>query len=433
VGTPGKTLVTGEVDGLSRRQDNIAVDTKKKKLPRGLQWREGSPHIYFSWRDSRMTQHRECTGTSDPAQALIYKLQFLEHQREDPDLLEVAEKTENRGKLPLKEVAEKYFALKLADNAAGTVARERRMFKRVLRFFGPNLPIRRVNLGMIEEYQKMRRVEISPTMRKPVSARTVNYEMQLLRGAMTYADCWTDTLEARYKPLRQAKPKVGKAAGKERLKHLLATAKTRRIFEVAMYAAAVAAGTGCRGCEIRNLQIGDIQLEQGIIVVRAEIAKNRQEREPQLMALAAWGLRNLLERAKRLGATAPSHYLLPLNIRKSNLLVKDTDQKWDVTRPMVTWVKAWRRLTAQCNMKGFRFHDLRHTFRTLGAEAGVPLEVMMAQLGHMDRETSLEYVHIQQRALQRAKTLIEAELVEVLATAEALTPANNPAASVSVQ
>jgi integrase len=84
-------------------------------------------------------------------------------------------------------------------------------------------------------------------------------------------------------------------------------------------------------------------------------------------------------------------------------------------------------------MKGFRFHDLRHTFRTLGAEAGVPLEVMMAQLGHMDRETSLEYVHIQQRALQRAKTLIEAELVEVLATAEALTPANNPAASVSVQ
>ena len=69
-------------------------------------------------------------------------------------------------------------------------------------------------------------------------------------------------------------------------------------------------------------------------------------------------------------------------------------------------------------MKGFRFHDLRHTFRTQGAEAGVPLEVMMAQLGHMDRETSLEYVHIQQRALDRAKQLIEAEQAEILATAE---------------
>ena len=71
-----------------------------------------------------------------------------------------------------------------------------------------------------------------------------------------------------------------------------------------------------------------------------------------------------------------------------------------------------------CGMQGFRFHDLRHTFRTLGAEAGVPLEVMMAQLGHMDRETSLEYVHIQQRALERAKQLIESEQEDILATAE---------------
>ena len=70
-----------------------------------------------------------------------------------------------------------------------------------------------------------------------------------------------------------------------------------------------------------------------------------------------------------------------------------------------------------CGMAGFRFHDLRHTFRTLGAEAGVPLEVMMAQLGHMDRETSLEYVHVQQRALDRAKQLIESEQTEILAAA----------------
>ena len=41
----------------------------------------------------------------------------------------------------------------------------------------------------------------------------------------------------------------------------------------------------------------------------------------------------------------------------------------------------------------------------------------MAQLGHMDRETSLDYVHIQQRALQRAKELIEREQAEVLAVA----------------
>jgi site-specific recombinase XerD len=77
---------------------------------------------------------------------------------------------------------------------------------------------------------------------------------------------------------------------------------------------------------------------------------------------------------------------------------------------------------AACNMTGVRFHDLRHTFRTLGAEAGVPLEVMMAQLGHMDRETSLDYVHIQQRALERAKQLIESEQKELLSAAQGKTP-----------
>jgi len=60
-------------------------------------------------------------------------------------------------------------------------------------------------------------------------------------------------------------------------------------------------------------------------------------------------------------------------------------------------------------MTGFRFHDLRHTFRTLGAHAGVPLEVMMAQVGHMDRETSLEYVHIQTDALKSAQRSIEGQ------------------------
>jgi hypothetical protein len=43
---------------------------------------------------------------------------------------------------------------------------------------------------------------------------------------------------------------------------------------------------------------------------------------------------------------------------------------------------------------------------------------MMAQLEHMDRQTSLDYVHIQQRALERAKQLIEAEQAEILASTQ---------------
>jgi hypothetical protein len=52
-------------------------------------------------------------------------------------------------------------------------------------------------------------------------------------------------------------------------------------------------------------------LENGKLVIRREIAKNRKRREPRLMALAQRGLRHLLECAHALGATEPQHYLLP--------------------------------------------------------------------------------------------------------------------------
>src|SRR5262249_51350264 len=143
-----------------------------------------------------------------------------------------------------------------------------------------------------------------------------------------------------------------------------------------------------------------------------------------LTAVAEWGLRSLLERARSMGAVQPEHFLLPLNIGKSRILSKATDQKWDPTRPMASWVKSWRKLMAACEMPGFRFHDLRHTFRTLGAQAGVPLEVMMAQVGHMDRQTSLEYVHIQQNALERAQQLIEREQAVVLKATKSEIPAS---------
>jgi integrase len=324
---------------------------------------------------------------------------------------------------PLARVAELYFEWKLADNSPATVARERRMFNNVLKFFGPQIPVKYIRLPKIRQYQIERRKQISPTMKQPVTARSVNYEMQLLRGVMAYADCRTEHLAARYKPLRAVKSRAGKIGSKEQLINLIHTARANENWKVAFWCGAVAAGTGCRGSEVRNLQLKDISSLKGKIRIIRENAKSRKERQPLLMALAEWGLHQLLLRAQGLGATEPDHYLLPLNVAKSRHLCKQRTGDWDVNRPMTSWVHGWRKLTQACGMKGFRFHDLRHTFRTHGAEAGVPIEVMMAQLGHMDRETSLEYVHIQQRALERAKQLIELEQAEIFAATQEELPA----------
>ena len=58
---------------------------------------------------------------------------------------------------------------------------------------------------MIQQYQQQRRQHVSKTMKQPVTARSVNYEMQLLRNMLKFAHCWTGDLAAGYRPLRQVK------------------------------------------------------------------------------------------------------------------------------------------------------------------------------------------------------------------------------------
>jgi hypothetical protein len=80
----------------------------KSELARGLYRISRSPYLFFSWRDSRGSQHMQSTRTGDPVDALVFKRQFLELKRqEDPD-----EKAEDLSKLPLSVVAEKYFEWK---------------------------------------------------------------------------------------------------------------------------------------------------------------------------------------------------------------------------------------------------------------------------------------------------------------------------------
>ena len=58
----------------------------KSELPRGLYRISRSPYLFFSWRDSRGRQHMQSTRTGDPVDALVFKRQFLElNRQEDPD------------------------------------------------------------------------------------------------------------------------------------------------------------------------------------------------------------------------------------------------------------------------------------------------------------------------------------------------------------
>lgn len=59
-----------------------------------------------------------------------------------------------------------------------------------------------------------------------------------------------------------------------------------------------------------------------------------------------------------------------------------------------SFAQQFERHVRQAGVPRIRFHDLRHSYATLGLEAGVPLAVMSRRLGHASAWfTERQYTH----------------------------------------
>ena len=123
---------------------------------------------------------------------------------------------------------------------------------------------------------------------------------------------------------------------------------------------------------------------------------------------SVWAASRLYERAKKLGASEPEHYLFPVSQSRHTQEGKDVaGTGYDPESPMKTWRTAWRSLTAKAGLRGLRFHDLRHHGITKLAEAGVPDQTLMSIAGHISRQMLNHYSHICMKAKQDAVKAID--------------------------
>ncbi len=302
-------------------------------------------------------------------------------------------------KAKLEQVAPGWLANRKQIAAHQTWRLDKGSLKRLLSYFG-HQRLCDITADGIREYQLLRSSQ--------VGHRQVNLEVKTLRQILKAHKLWARIADD-YKPLTENTRGPGRALADEQERKLFSTARSNPQWEVVYYAALLAANTAARGCELKGLRLKDLDLMEGRIAIqRASTKTDAGCRVVPLNQTALWAATRLYERAKKLGASEPEHYLLPASRFRQTQEGKDVaGAGYDLGSPMKTWRTAWRSLTAKAGMKGLRFHDLRHHAITQLAEKGVPDQTLMAIAGHVSKQMLDHYSHIRMNAKQEAVNAID--------------------------
>lgn len=301
---------------------------------------------------------------------------------------------------------------------------ERSLLHQLTRRLGTR-KLKTITLDDLKDYQCIRR--------ETVRERAINLELRILQNVLKEANLWK-LIEEHYSPLKEPESDIGEALTVAQLGLLEKIASKKDAWQVAYCAEVLAANTGLRGGEIKRLQLGAVDLENRRIRIHRKATKtNAGARLIELNHAATEAASKLYSRARSIGATEPTHYLLPADLSRHTHKVDPLKgmRGFDVNLGQASWRTAWRSLREAVAgaiedvaseekreltieerksialFKKLRFHSLRHSFITLMAERGVPLQVTMAMVGHMRAAVTRHYTHISNRAARQAVELLD--------------------------
>ena len=362
-------------------------------------------NYYFFWRDDLGKRHEESLRTADLEAA---KIRFHRRTQE----IETGSSPNGRADQTLQQAADEWVTNRQRQIAKGSFLSERSIVRNLVAVFGANVRLRSLADGSkLRLYQNER-------LRAGISAKTINNEIQILRGMLETARLW-QRVEREYKRLHFRKSDVPDALTQEESIRLLRTAFQSPATAVAPFTAVLAFSTGMRSGEIRQLRLGDLHEHNEFphLIVRRQTTKtDAGARRVALDRIAVAAVAKLRTRAAVLGSTEKADYLLPTD-RGRHTRVSDPlhgGSGFDPTHPQCSWVWEWERFRQMAGISHRRFHDLRHSYISRAAEAGIPSAVLEAQVGHMSAEMIRWYTHISTRAQHKAACQIEANSPELL-------------------
>lgn len=145
--------------------------------------------------------------------------------------------------------------------------------------------------------------------------------------------------------------------------------------------------TGCRLREILNLRWTEYDAGRGLLFLPD--SKTGQK----TVVLSAPALA-VLESLPRLGIYV---------IAGESAGTKDERPRADLNRP-------WRAVRKRAGIEDVRIHDLRHSFASVGAGAGLGLPIIGNLLGHSQPSTTQRYAHVAVDPARRAADIIANEI-----------------------
>lgn len=181
-----------------------------------------------------------------------------------------------------------------------------------------------------------------------------------------------------------------KTLNTEQLQSFLREAKESGVYE--MYYIELA--TGLRRGELLGLKWEDIDLEQGVIHVRRQMARiNGEIVEAPLKTKNSY-------RTVSIGADAVG-ILMQQKEKSHSEYVFSSPAGGPISPDSV--LHMLHRVLKRAGLPKVRFHDLRHTFATLALQNGVDVKTVSGMLGHYSAGFTLDtYAHVTTQAQRQA-------------------------------